>query len=306
MDPDYGLFAEVVEAGSLSAAGRKLRISPAMVSKRLARLEGRLGTRLVHRTTRRLSLTQAGEAFHQDVIAILAAVHAAETRVTGHEGLPAGPLRITAPTSFGRLYVAPKLRGFLDAHPRISVQLDLSDAFTDLIGERVDLAIRIAPAISAGLVAHRLGASRRVLCAAPGYLAACGTPMDIQDLEHHQLLAAAGQLPWRLEGPKGPKTLDGESRVRTNSSEVVRELTLAGAGIALRSLWDVAGDMAVGRLVRVLPAYEGSSSAGVYAVYPRSALVPAKVTAFVAFLQTLRFAGHDRHASPSPGCVTPE
>jgi DNA-binding transcriptional LysR family regulator len=272
-----------------------------MVSKRLARLESRLGTRLVHRTTRRLSLTQAGDVFHQDVVAILAAARAAEARVSGQEGLAAGPLRITAPTSFGRLYVAPNLKGFLDAYPRISVQLDLSDAFTDLIDERIDLAIRIATTISAGLVAHRLGASRRVLCAAPGYLAVRGEPTEIEDLEHHQLLAAAGQLPWRLEGREGPKTLDGESRVRTNSSEVVREMTLAGAGIALRSLWDVDGDMAAGRLVRILPAYEGSSSAGVYAVHPRSALVPAKVAVFVAYLQTLRFAGHDQPAGPSSG-----
>lgn len=271
-----------------------------MISKRLARLESRLGTRLVHRTTRRLSLTQAGDVFHQDVLAILAAARAAEARVSGQEGLAAGLLRITAPTSFGRLYVAPNLKGFLDAYPRISVQLDLSDAFTDLIDERIDLAIRIATAISPSLVTHRLGDSRRVLCAAPAYVAAHAMPMGIEDLEHHQLLAAAGQLPWRLEGPAGPRTLDGESRVRTNSSEVVRELTLAGAGIALRSLWDVDRDMAAGRLVRVLPAYEGSSSAGVYAVYPRSAIIPAKVTAFIAFLQTLSFAGHDRPAdSPS-------
>ena len=297
MDPDYELFAEVVEAGSLSAAGRRLRISSAMVSKRLARLEGRLGTRLAHRTTRRLSLTQAGDAFYQDVVAILAAARAAEARVSGREGLAAGLLRITAPTSFGRLYVAPNLKGFLDAHPRISVQLDLSDAFADLIDERIDLAIRIAPASSAGLVAHRLGTSRRVLCAAPSYLAERGAPTTIQDLEHHHLLAAVGQLPWRLEGPDGPMTFQGDSRVRTNSSEVVRELTLAGAGIALRSLWDVDGDIAAGRLVRVLAAYEGATGAGIYAVHPRAALVPAKVSAFIAYLQALRFAGHDRSAA---------
>ena len=301
MDPDYGLFAEVVAAGSLSAAGRKLRISPAMVSKRLARLEGRLGARLVHRTTRRLSLTRVGETFHEDVVAILAAIESAEARVAGQEGQAAGLLRITAPTSFGRLYIAPNLKGFLDAHPRVSVQFDLSDAFADLIDERIDLAIRIAPSIGAGLVAYRLGASRRVLCAAPSYLADRGEPTEIQDLERHQLLAASGQLPWRLEGPSGPVTLSDESRVQTNSSEVVRELTLAGAGIALRSLWDVDQDIAAGRLVRVLSAYEGSSSAGIYAVHPRSALVPAKVTAFIAYLQTLRFAGHDGSANPSAG-----
>jgi len=293
MERDYDLFAQVVQAGSLSAAGRKLGISPAMASKRLARLESRLGTRLIHRTTRRLSLTDAGQIFHDDVVAILAAVRSAEARFSGRERLESGALRITAPTSFGRLHVAPHLKGFLDAYPRIDVQLDLSDAFVDLIGERIDLAIRIATTISAGLVGHHLAASRRVLCAAPSYLEARAAPVRIQDLVDHHLLAAEGQMPWRLDGPDGAITVEGESRVRSNSSEVVRELTLAGAGIALRSLWDVDRDMARGRLARVLPDYEGSSSAGIYAVHPKVALAPATVVAFVAYLRGL-------YGSPAP------
>ena len=287
IDRDYALFAEVITAGSLSEAGRRLRISPAMVSKRIAQLESRLGARLIHRTTRRLSLTEAGLGFHSDVLAILGAIQAAEDRVSGREKLVAGILRISAPTSFGRRYVAPHLKGFLDAYPRVSVQLDLSDAFTDLIGERIDVAIRIAPAINPTLTGHRLAASRRILCAAPAYLAERGEPSCIADLGHHHLLAAAGQLPWRLDGPEGDTVVDGKSRVRTNSSEVVTELTLAGAGIALRSLWDIGRDIAEGRLARVLPAYEGSSSAGIYAVHPRAAHLPASVSAFIAYLQAI-------------------
>lgn len=293
MEADYDLFAQVAEAGSLSAAGRRLGLSPAMVSKRLARLEARLGTRLVHRTTRRLSLTQAGQVFHDDVVAILEAVRLAEARVSGREHVESGALRVSAPTSFGRLYIAPHLKAFLERHPRIEVQLDLSDAFVDLIGERIDLAIRIAPTITGGLVGDHLAASPRVLCAAPSYLAARPAPESIEDLRDHHLLAAEGQMPWRLEGPEGEVGVEGQSRVRTNSSEVVRELTLAGAGVALRSLWDVDRDIAQGRLARVLPAYEGSSRAGIYAVYPRAALAPANVTAFVAYLRAL-------YASPAP------
>ena len=286
-DCGYELFAEVVDAGSLSAAGRRLNISPAMVSKRLAALEARLGTRLIHRTTRRLSLTDAGDRFHIDVVAILAAAREAESRVSGQEREMAGSLRVSAPTSFGRLYVAPFLSAFLDAHPRLTVELDLSDGFSDLISERIDVAIRITGAIPPSLVAHRLGDSPRVLCAAPSYLLAHGKPSRVAQLTDHHLLAAVGQLPWRLEGPAGVITVDRISRVRTNSSEVVRELTLAGAGVALRSLWDVDHDIAQGRLVRLLPDYAGSSDAGIHAVYPRAPLVPASVTAFVEYLKRL-------------------
>lgn len=285
MDPDYALFAEVVAAGSLSAAGRRLRISSAMVSKRLARLERRLGTQLVHRTTRRLSLTPAGQVFHEDVVGILAAIRAAEARISDKQGSAAGSLRIAAPTSFGRLYVAPYLKGFLEMHPRIDLQIDLSDGFTDLVAERIDLAIRIAPAIGSGLIAHRLATSRRILCAAPAYLADAGTPSSIDTLGSHRLLAATDQLPWRLEDSAGPIIVDGRSHVRTNSSEVVRELALAGVGIALRSLWDVGPDLTAGRLQRVLPDYEGSAGVGIFIVYPRAAFVPPAVTAFLDHLR---------------------
>lgn len=287
IDRDYDLFAEVVAAGSLSGAARNLRISLAMVSKRLAHLEQRLGARLIHRTTRRLSLTEAGERFHADVVDILRAARAAEARISGQEKEMAGNLRISAPTSFGRLYVAPFLGAFLDDHPRLAVQLDLSDGFVDLVAERIDVAIRITAAAPPSLAAHRLGDSPRVLCAAPRYLEKHGLPATIAQVRGGHLLAAAGQLPWRLDGPSGAVVIDGASRVQTNSSEVVRELTLAGAGIALRSLWDVDQDIASGRLIRLLPDYSGSHDAGIYAVHPRAPLVPAGVTAFIAYLRTL-------------------
>ena len=283
---DYRLFAAIVAEGSLAAAGRRLGISAPMASKRLARLEARLGARLVHRTTRTLALTERGVRFHADVLAILAAIADAERRAAGRPDRPAGPLRITAPTSFGRLHVAPQLGAFLDRHPAIAVTLNLSDGFTDLLAERTDLAIRITAAVDPGLVAERLGTSRRILCAAPAYLAAHGMPATVRDLARHRLLAAEGQLPWRLSGPARPVVVDGVSTVRTNSSEVVRELALAGVGIALRSLWDVGPDLAAGRLLRLLPDHAGSADVGIYAVQPRAALVPAAVTAFVAHLRT--------------------
>ncbi|PZU56484.1 MAG: LysR family transcriptional regulator [Sphingobium sp.] len=288
MDGDYRLFARIVESGSLSAAGRAMGLSPAMISKRLARLEARLGTTLVTRTTRRLALTEAGERFHADVQAILAAVEDAEARASGHDGQVAGPLRVSAPTSFGRLHVAPFLTTFLEAHPRLTMELNLSDDFTDLLGDRTDLAIRITTEVGAGLAARRLATSRRILCAAPAYLSRHPAPADIDALPDHHMLAAVGQLPWRLTRRDGrSSTVDGRSRVRTNSSEVVRELAIAGSGIALRSLWDVNSDLAAGRLVRVLPEWEGAADVGIYAVTPRRPWPLAAAVAFSDFLAAL-------------------
>ena len=272
MDPDVALFTHVVEAGSLSAAARARGISPAMVSKRIARLEARLGVQLLRRTTRHLETTARGERFYHDMTAILSAIGAAEARVADRDLTPQGALRVSAPTSFGRLHIAPKLKPFLDRFPLVELELLLSDAFVDVARDGIDLAIRITPAVAPELEAHRLGSSRRVLCAAPAYLAAAGVPDSVNALAGHRLLAASGQLPWRLGGPDGDVTIQGTSHVRTNSSEVARELVLSGVGIALRSLWDVGENLARGELLRVLPALEGSSDVGIYAVHPRGRL----------------------------------
>jgi DNA-binding transcriptional LysR family regulator len=284
MDPDIALFVAVVDAGSLSAAARVRGISPAMVSKRIARLEARLGVRLLHRTTRRLDPTPAGARFHADMAAILAAIAQAEARLTGDTRHPSGPLRVSAPTSYGRMRIAPRLKPFLDAYPGIALELNLSDGFDDLAGGGIDLAVRITARIPDSLVAHRLASSHRILCAAPAYLAAHGVPMEIDALAGHRLLAASGQMPWRLTAPGGERLVEGTSHVRTNSSEVVRELALAGVGIALRSHWDVADTLADGRLVRVLDTVEGAGDVGIYAVHPRGGQTPA-VAALIAHLR---------------------
>ncbi|MBB5686823.1 LysR family transcriptional regulator [Sphingobium boeckii] len=286
MDPDYDLFVTVVDMGGLSAAARRLGVSPAMVSKRLARLEQRLGTRLIHRSTRKMALTPQGERLRSDLGTIFEALRTAEDRVTGRIGEAAGPLRISAPTSFGRMHIAPHLETFLGLYPHVEVTLNLSDDFTDLFSPQVDLAIRITADVSPSLKAHRLATSQRVLCAAPAYLQTHGEPETLSALAKHRLLAASGQLPWKLVGPKGTRTVDGKSLVTTNSSEVVRELAISGAGVALRSLWDVGTELADGRLKRILSDHEGSTDVGIFAVYP--AMTPtAAMAAFIGFLETL-------------------
>lgn len=284
MDADLALFAKVVEAGSMSGAARVLTLSPAMVSKRIARLEARLGVRLLARTTRKLEPTARGRRFYEDIVALLEKLAEAEDRVTDQGPLPSGSLRITAPTSFGRMHLTPCLKPFLDLYPEIELALDLSDGFSDLLREDFDLAIRISSSVPPTLVAHRLAGNRRVLCAAPSYLATYGRPEDVGELRMHRLLAAEGQMPWKLIGPQGHINLDAPSHVRTNSSEVVRELTIAGVGIALRSLWDVGAELAAGHLEPVLPQISGSMDTAIFAVHPRSKLSSAG-RALLVYLQ---------------------
>ncbi len=284
---DIEIFARVVTAGSMSAAGREMGLSPAVVSKRMRRLEDKLGTRLLQRTTRQISLTEAGQGFYERAVAILAAIEEAESFVTRRSSLARGTLRVSAPTSFGRMHIAPHLGPFIDDNPDLSINLILSDEFVDVVGDGFDLAIRIAELTDSSMVARRLAPIHRVLCAAPDYLARAGEPMDIDDLQHHVCLAAAQQDPWRLEGPQGPVTVRASGPIRTNSSEVVREAVLAGYGIALRSTWDVGPELSAGRLQILLPAYRGSERVGVHAVYPSRRFLPAKVRLFIDYLAQL-------------------
>lgn len=281
---DLEIFVRVVSTGSMSAAGRLLGLSPAVVSKRIKRLEERLGTRLLQRTTRQISLTEAGQGFYDRVLGVLAGVEEAETFASGRSGQVRGTLRISAPTSFGRVHIAPHLKMFMDAHPDITINLILSDTFVDIVGEGFDLAIRIGELIDSSLVARRLAPVRRILCASSGYIEQHGMPGTVDDLQRHQCLPAHNNEPWKLEGPSGTLSYRAEGRLVTNSSEVVREAVLAGMGIALRSTWDVGPDLKSGRLVQVLPEWEGLRSLAVSAVYPSRQFLPAKVRTFIDYL----------------------
>ncbi|MFG1481009.1 LysR family transcriptional regulator [Xanthobacter sp. V4C-4] len=281
---DLELFARIVTAGSLSAAGRELGLSPPVVSKRVQRLEEQLGARLFQRTTRKVTLTEAGEGFHERVVAILAAVEEAESQLAHGSGAARGLLKVSAPTSFGRMHIAPHIGPLLQANPGLSIDLELTDAFVDIVGAGFDLAIRIADLDDSSLVARRLAPVHRVLCATPDYLARAGTPTRIADLANHVLLATHGQDPWRLEGPEGPVTLRIQAPLRTNSNEVVRAAVLAHVGIALRSTWDVGPELRAGALQVVLPRWRASHRVGVFAVYPSRRFLPLKVRLFIDHL----------------------
>ncbi len=284
---DLEVFVRVIAAGSMSTAARDLGLSPAVVSKRIKRLEDRLGTRLLQRTTRQISLTEAGQGFHERVIAVLAGLEEAEAYASGRSSEVTGTLKISAPTSFGRLHIAPHLKRFMDAHPDLTIHLVLSDEFTDIVGGGFDLAIRIAELMDSTLVARRLAPVRRILCASPDYIRTHGMPETIEELKRHHCLPAHNYDAWKLEGPQGPLTLRPDGMLITNSSEVIREAVIAGLGIALRSTWDIGPELKAGRLVQVLPAYEGARSVTLSAVYPSRQFLPAKVRLFIDYLADL-------------------
>lgn len=284
---DLEVFVRVIAAGSMSTAARDLGLSPAVVSKRIKRLEDKLGTRLLQRTTRQISLTEAGQGFHERVLTVLGGLEEAEAFASGRSSEVNGTLKISASTSFGRMHVAPHLKPFMEAHPDLAIHLVLSDDFTDIVGGGFDLAIRIAELNDSSLVARRLAPVRRVLCAAPSYLSEYGTPETLDDLKKHRCLPAHNHESWRLEGPNGPVTLRPEGMLITNSSEVLREAVIAGLGIALRSTWDVGAELKSGKLVQVLPQYESSRNVALSAVYPSRQFLPAKVRLFIDYLAEL-------------------
>ncbi|WP_422372823.1 LysR family transcriptional regulator [Hoeflea sp.] len=284
---DLEIFARVVSAGSMSAAGRELGLSPAVVSKRLRRLEDRLGTRLMQRTTRQISLTEAGQGFYERVLAILAGIEDAEAFVSRRSALARGVLKVSAPTSFGRMHIAPHINTFMRANPDLGVNLSLHDEFVDIVGDGYDLAIRIAELSDSSLVARKLAPVRRILVAAPDYLAHRGAPRSFDDLEAHVCLSPHNNDPWKLEGPNGPVVHRPSGPLQTNSSEVVREAVIGGVGIALRSTWDIGAELADGRLVQVLPDHEGSRNVAIHAVYASRRFLPAKVRVFIDYLADL-------------------
>ncbi|MGV1915152.1 LysR family transcriptional regulator [Rhizobium sp. 22-785-1] len=284
---DLEVFASVAASGSMSVAAKELGYSPAVISKRIKRLEEKLGARLFQRTTRQISLTEAGQGFHQRILSVLEGLEEAEDFVSGRSNSLAGTLKVSASTSFGRMHVAPHLKGFMDRHPSLSINLTLSDDFIDIVAGGYDLAIRIADLSDSSLVARRLAPVRRVLCASRSYVEEHGLPDTIEDLKNHRCLPAHNNDLWRLEGPDGAFNLRPEGLLVTNSSEVIREAVISGLGIALRSTWDIGPELKCGALIQVLPAYEGSKNVALSAVYSSRRFLPAKVRLFIDYLANL-------------------
>ena len=284
---DLEIFARVARTGNMSAAGREMGLSPAVVSKRISLLEERLGTRLFQRTTRQLTLTETGEGYFKRVVDILSLVEEAEDFVSRRNTKPRGIIKVSVPSSFGRQHVTPHLAAFLVKFPDIAIDVHLSDAYVDIIREGFDLAIRIGDLEDSSLVARKLATETRVLCAAPAYLAGASQLLSTTDLEHHNCLTVGPVDTWLLQGPEGKIAVKPSSSLRSNSCDFVHEALLAGLGIGLRPTWEVGADIERGRLARVLPAYTGAGNAAIHAVYPSRDFLPAKVNIFIEHLATI-------------------
>ncbi|MGP1395584.1 MAG: LysR family transcriptional regulator [Inquilinaceae bacterium] len=281
---DLEIFVRVVATQNLSAAGRDLGLSPAVVSKRLAGLEDRLGARLLQRTTRRVTVTEEGAGFHERAVRILADLEEAEASLSNRRLAPRGTLRVTTPAAFGRQHLSPAMPDYLARYPEVQLDLNLTDSFIDIIDQGFDLAVRIDEPKDSTLVARRLAPNRRVICAAPAYLARHGTPRVLEDLADHNCLALDHQPVWTFEDAGVERRIRVSGNLRTNNGEVLRDAAVAGLGIALKSTWDVGAYLQSGALVTLLTGYGVSTRLALYAVYPSARLLSPKVRTFVDFL----------------------
>ncbi|PDT07273.1 LysR family transcriptional regulator [Rhizobium sp. M1] len=284
---DILIFMAVVDAGSFIAGGQAMGLSRSAAGKAVIRLEDRLGTRLLNRTTRRLSLTDEGRVFYQHGLEVLASVDEAEASVAGQSAAPRGVLRFTVPDAFGRLVVLPIVEKYLLAWPDIQVEVNFTDRKTDIVEEGFDLAIRIGTMPSAfdtRLVSRVIATDRPRLCASPSYLADRGEPRDIDDLAAHDCLVFSSRdqrQGWRFRGEGGAWVkAQGRSRLRLDSDEAIRDAAVAGLGIALLPDFLVAGDLAAGRLRQVLPELE-TDDAKIVTLYPDKRLLEPRVRRFI-------------------------
>lgn len=276
------VFARVVQDGGFSAAVRNLDITPSAVSKLIARLETRLGTRLLVRTTRALTLTEEGEAYHHAALRILQELNEADEEAAG--GAVRGRLRINTTIPFGTMFVAPAIPDFIARNPDLIVDLSFTDGIVDLVAEKTDVAIRMGNLPDSGLIARKLGQSRRVVCASPDYLKRRGSPQSPADLGEHDCLTfnfrrARPSWPFRDHDRDIAQPVKGS--IVVNNGETMKQMVLAGAGIARVGLFHVADEIATGRLIVLLDDYNPGDLELVHAIYVGGGPLPHRVRAFI-------------------------
>ena len=287
------VFAKVAAVGSLSAAGRAMGMSQTMVTKHIAALEARLGIKLFHRTTRRLSITEAGRNYLEASERILADIEAADAAVTADRVEPRGLLRLNVPVAFGTRQIAPLLSEFAQRHPLVTVELGLNDRLVDLADEGWDLAIRIGSLSNSSLIARRIAPCRTVVCAAPSYLAARGKPRSVSSLAEHNCLgytlsSVTGVDRW-VFGAKGDAIISVSGNLRANNGEALRTAAIAGQGLAYLPTFIVADDLRAGTLVALELDQPTVEFGGIYAVFLPDRHPAAKLRAFIDFIAN-RFA----------------
>jgi DNA-binding transcriptional LysR family regulator len=280
-------FVDVAAKGSLSAAARAEGIAPAMIGRRLDALEERLGVKLLQRTTRKIALTNEGVAFLEDCQRILMDLENAESAVSERSARASGHLVISAPAGFGRQHVAPLLPSFLAEHRDVMVTLNLNDRVADLIGEGIDIAIRIAALSDSSLIGVKLADNKRVVVASPAYIKRHGAPASLDDLMKHNCLAISSegsQRGWTFRQHGRNVTLKATGNMVCNDGAVLHDWALSGKGLAWRSMWEVGNAIESGKLVTVLDEFAAPGN-DIYAVFAQRRHLPLRIRAFVDFLR---------------------
>ena len=284
------LFAKVVETGGFSAAARQVGLNASSVSRQVGRLEDALGTRLLNRSTRHIGLTEAGRLYYERASRIVADVDEANAAVAELAEAPRGTLRLNVPVVFGRRYVAPYMREFLETHPDVHVELNVTDHYVDLIEEGADLAIRIGGPSQSSYIVRKLATIDRVLCASPEYFARHGRPRRPEDLARHNCIVyrlQPGEVVWELIGEDGTFAVPVSGNFASNNAVAIAAAMTAGIGIALLPVWIVGREIQQGRAGIVLGDYRAHPTDladEVYAVFPHARNLSAKVRACVDFL----------------------
>lgn len=284
---DLIVFVRVVDQGSLSAAGRELRMSPAVVSHRLQRLEARLGVRLLNRTTRKVHTTEEGEVYYGHCLRILEEVEKAEQALTESRESPSGLLKISAPVSFGRRYIAPLIPDFVKQYPEVEPRLHLTESLVNLVEDGFDLAVRVGALEDSSLMARKIAVDHRYICASPDYLEKNGIPKTPQELlEHNCLLLrfpGSRQFKWRLMVDGVQQFLAVKGNLDTNNSDVILDWALSGNGVVMKSQWEIGDYIKSGELVPFLEECVPQDNV-VAALYPQGKHVPPKLRVFIDYL----------------------
>lgn len=285
--PDVEVFSAIAESGSLSAAARRLGLAPMTVSRRLASLEGELGVRLFHRTTRSVSLTAEGEIFLPFATKLLEASEGARVSLKSNAGAASGVLKVTAPTVFGQAVIMPLIPALLEEHPALRVDLTLSDSIVDIVGLGIDVAVRISTLRDSTLIARPLAPNPRVLCASPMYLERYGIPATMDALLSHRRIALHGMPFWPFMRDGETVSMRAEGVFSANSVEAVRTACRQGLGVAMLTYWDIRDDLAAGSLCLVELEDVDPQQLFITAILPTRQHVPHRVGVFLQRLEAV-------------------
>lgn len=285
-------FMAVVDAGSFAAAAERLRQTPSTISRKVLRLEERLGVRLLNRTTRSSALTEAGMVYLRYCRSVSELLGAAEAEVSSLSRSPQGLVRLSVPVAFGQRHITPLLSEFLEIYPRIEVEASFNDRFVDMVAENFDLSIRVGNLPDSSLVARKLTANRRLLVAAPSYVEKFGAPVTPADLAHHEcirymLYRSSGNI-WKFRGQGGreEQSVNVIGSFRCDNSEAVNTFALSGLGIGIVADYICHGELARGELVQLLPEWQVLPESGIFACWPSTRMLMPKVRYLIDFLST--------------------